>query len=539
MQRLHQNSLPNSGRLRYLESRADNRIHARSGLVLIIVLVVIAVLTLSAYTYALLMQSDSDATRLMTERMQSKYLVDSGVDSIRVFLTQPDQDLIEAGGTYDNPSEFQQVIVSIDEVEQRVGRYSVISPALDDMGTPAGFRYGLTDESTRLNLNVVLLADDLLPNGGRTLLMALPGMTEDVADSILDWIDPDDEVREFGAEYDYYAGLPVPYAPKNGPMEAITELLLVRGVTPEMMFGADVNQNGVIDVSESVSDAPDGEEAMALGWVSYMTLFSKEKNLTKEGLPKINVNSPDLDQLYQDLRSIFDDEWSRFIIYIRQYGPYSGEEEGEKLPGTAFIDDPDTATSATYDLSQILDLVDAKVEVPDLGEEEGESLVILSPIRQENLISQLPLLMDNLTSTEGLTIPGRININQAPRQVLAGIPGMDEQTIEAILDRREFEPTGDDENRLYETWILATGIVDLETMRVMLPYVCVRGAVHRAEITGYFEDGSGTSRAEVVIDSTEPFARILFWRDKSHLQAGYEMETLGIGLGLEGENAGE
>ncbi len=66
----------------------------------------------------------------------------------------------------------------------------------------------------------------------RELLMALPGMTEDVADAILDFVDEDDEPREYGAERDYYMSLSTPYAPINGPLQSIEQLLLVRGVTP-------------------------------------------------------------------------------------------------------------------------------------------------------------------------------------------------------------------------------------------------------------------------------------------------------------------
>ena len=41
-------------------------------------------------------------------------------------------------------------------------------------------------------------------------------MTEAIADAILDWIDPDDAPRPFGAEAEYYQGLGVPYVPRNG-----------------------------------------------------------------------------------------------------------------------------------------------------------------------------------------------------------------------------------------------------------------------------------------------------------------------------------
>ena len=80
---------------------------------------------------------------------------------------------------------------------------------------------------------------------GRDLLMALPGMTEETADAILDWLDEDEEPREYGAESDYYSSLSPPYAAKNGQLETVEELLLVRGVTPQLLFGADVNRNGI------------------------------------------------------------------------------------------------------------------------------------------------------------------------------------------------------------------------------------------------------------------------------------------------------
>ena len=58
-----------------------------------------------------------------------------------------------------------------------------------------------------------------------------------VSDSILDWIDTDDLPRVAGAESDYYQGLAVPYYAKNAPIDDLSELLLVKGVTREMYYG--------------------------------------------------------------------------------------------------------------------------------------------------------------------------------------------------------------------------------------------------------------------------------------------------------------
>jgi len=55
--------------------------------------------------------------------------------------------------------------------------------------------------------------------------------------SIHDWIDRDDETSVNGAESEYYGALTVPYAPKNGPIDDLSELLLVKGVTPDIYWG--------------------------------------------------------------------------------------------------------------------------------------------------------------------------------------------------------------------------------------------------------------------------------------------------------------
>ena len=48
---------------------------------------------------------------------------------------------------------------------------------------------------------------------------------------MLDWIDPDNNQHVGGAESDYYESLDPPYQAKDGPMDDLSELLLVRGIT--------------------------------------------------------------------------------------------------------------------------------------------------------------------------------------------------------------------------------------------------------------------------------------------------------------------
>jgi len=58
-----------------------------------------------------------------------------------------------------------------------------------------------------------------------------------IADSVLDWRDKDNLHLLNGAEDDYYLSLETPYECKDGDLDSIEELLLVRGMTPEIFYG--------------------------------------------------------------------------------------------------------------------------------------------------------------------------------------------------------------------------------------------------------------------------------------------------------------
>lgn len=57
-----------------------------------------------------------------------------------------------------------------------------------------------------------------------------------IVDSIMDWRDANDLHRPNGAEDDYYQSLDPPYNCKDGDFDTVDELLLVRGVTPELFY---------------------------------------------------------------------------------------------------------------------------------------------------------------------------------------------------------------------------------------------------------------------------------------------------------------
>jgi general secretion pathway protein K len=99
---------------------------------------------------------------------------------------------------------------------------------------PGRLSYRITDESARINLNRATrdVLDRLLQDLG-----AEKTDRDTIIDSIQDWRDPNEEHRLNGAESDYYLGLPVPYRSKNGDFNSVDELLQVRGMTRELLYG--------------------------------------------------------------------------------------------------------------------------------------------------------------------------------------------------------------------------------------------------------------------------------------------------------------
>ena len=111
------------------------------------------------------------------------------------------------------------------------------------------YGYGIQDENAKVNLNV--------PASYGFTFTDLPGMTQEAADCITDWVDTDENTTgSDGAESDYYQSPPVGGAAeahpcKNAPLDTVEELLLVKGVTPNMLWGSDLNRDGVIDPTEA------------------------------------------------------------------------------------------------------------------------------------------------------------------------------------------------------------------------------------------------------------------------------------------------
>ena len=69
-------------------------------------------------------------------------------------------------------------------------------------------------------------------------------------------------------------------------------------------------------------------------------------------------------------------------------------------------------------------------------------------------------------------------------------------------------------------WLLTHGLVDLEQLRRLDPFITSQGDVHGAQVLGYFDNGGPVGpvvRMEALIDATKTPSKILFLRDLTSL----------------------
>jgi DNA uptake protein ComE-like DNA-binding protein len=531
----------------------SNRSRRRAS-VLLLTLIVVALLTLGAMAFFERMFAERRAARVHGGQLQSRHLAESGVEYVKAVLTQDPKILLESGGLYTNPSLFQGMLVTDDPLAAYRGRFTVLAPDLTTDGYYGGIRYGLENESARLNLNTVLLADSSGEDGARKVLMTLPGMTESIADAILDWLDADNDTRLLGAERDYYSSLNPSYAPRNGPIGSIEELLMVREVTPALLFGADLNRNAAIEQSEeplvAIDNVDNSAGTMNRGWAAYLTLDSAESNLRPDGQPKIDVNMDDLEALHKQLLEVLDKEMANFIVAYRQGGPYTGDDNGQGAANITL----DFTQQGRQKLTTILDLIGVSTQIarPAAGGQNNQdqggnqnqgggqsrggnqnqnSRIVVSAVFPDQagpMQRYLPKLMDNLAVNAAPTIPGRLNINQAPRQLLAGVPGLEGQALDQIIANRDVTLGQQRPEQVHETWLLSSGVVDLEKMKKLMALVTTGGNVYRAQVIGFFDEEGPGDRLEVVIDATQSPPIVRRRWELKELGPGYGRDILGV-----------
>ena len=272
----------------------DGEMRRDRGAILIVVLWVLLALSLIALSFAASIRTEVDAARNVVQQKQSYYMARAGIEYAIYRILETQSAFYQAQQQAQNPG------------LQQVPDVLLGSVSLSLAGGGADVAIG--DESGKIGVNAA--PPNLIYN--LLLMIGVPGPTADViTDSIQDWIDPDELVHDFGAESDYYLGLKEPYPAKNGPIDVPEELLLIRGVTPEIYYGI-----------KTKSDS--GEPIELYGLQKYLTTFSNAR--------QINVNSAPVPVLAAIPGLNYDVAVA--IAQIRAEQPLTDPAQiGERIPG--------------------------------------------------------------------------------------------------------------------------------------------------------------------------------------------------------------
>jgi general secretion pathway protein K len=200
------------------------------GIALIIVMISVMVLTVLAAGFAYSMKVETKLARNANNEAELEWLGRSGVEYARWVLANSLLDPTQPYDSLDQPwatgsGWLGPTNAPIAEVQNpfTLGRGTV--------------HWKIVDLERKFNINnSEPILQQVLPQA-LTLMGASPADSTPVVNSILDWIDTDDQPHVEGAETEYYQTLKPPYTAKNGPFDDISELLLIKDMTPEIYYG--------------------------------------------------------------------------------------------------------------------------------------------------------------------------------------------------------------------------------------------------------------------------------------------------------------
>jgi type II secretory pathway component PulK len=351
-----------------------------------------------------------------------------------------------------------------------------------DYGDTNNVTWGLLDEASKLPLNYASFDQ----------LMLIPGMTDEIANGIVAWrgattATMSSATGSTGTSSSSTTVLPGGTDTKNAPFETIDELMLIPGMTAELLYGTP--QAADAPVTEAGSDS----WWTAHGIADYLTPFSSVPNKAVDGTARINYNgqtrAADMKQLVQD--KVGDAQKAALVesrLTTRRGAPPRQYE--------SFL-----ALADTIQLSR----------------------------------SELALIEDYVTNTADQTLVGKVNVNTAPREVLLALGGFTEEDVSTLISNRSSAIT---DSPYSLAWVYDTLGTSANTrMELAGPMLIARGAQYSADIVAASANGRGFRHVRIVVDTSTTPARIIYRRDltdRGWPMDKYILDDLKAGRGVNG-----
>jgi hypothetical protein len=137
----------------------------------------------------------------------------------------------------------------------------------------------------------------------------------------------------------------------------------------------------------------------------------------------------------------------------------------------------------------------------------------------------LERIIDDTTLVQQDYLEGLVDINEAPLEVLLGIPGMTSTIAERCLSSRQQTTTPD---RFHPGWLLKQNICDLPTLKKLLPMITCHSDVYRVQVIGFRDEISPLYRASVLLDGRVRPAQVKHFQHWQNWGRGFPIND-GIG----------
>lgn len=282
----------------------------------------------------------------------------------------------------------------------------------------------------------------------RSVLENLFG-SRDIADCITDWRDANDEPRPLGAETQYYSSLEQPYRCKNEPFDTVKELLLVKDITEDLL---------------SSSMGGDGRTL-----ADMLTVYSLDENTTVDGQERINIQTASKEDLQSRLGDTLTEQEIDAIIQHRERRSFS--RAGDVIRVRNLGRDK---VSRIYD----------RITVRSGGGNSGGS------------------------GSNGRSVPGLVNVNTAPAEVLAALPGMDQGIAQEIVQHRQSNGPFADVGKILDI----AGVTDTAFAQ-SADRMTVRSKVFRITSTGRIGLSQISYTVVCVVDLSSNQVQTKYWRE--------------------------
>jgi len=270
-----------------------------AGMALISVLWILVLLTAIVAEFAYSMRTEVNITRNFKEATQAHYIAHSGViRSVVAMIKNTDKAKNQKNADEDAQDRVWRVNAAIAPQKFGTGQFSV---HIDNAAGLINLN-SASEKLLRLMVNTLDISD-------REKAV--------IVDSILDWRDSDDFHRLHGAENKHYQSLPNPYACKNAGFDSVEELLLVRGIRPELFYK---NLRSIVTItpeSKTKQAAKRRSSRRAARAVAAQININAAPRRLLEALPQITL---------QQVQNLIDYRMDRDLISIEEIRYLIGEQ---------------------------------------------------------------------------------------------------------------------------------------------------------------------------------------------------------------------